>query len=199
MANTTSPLSFEIDAVLAQRLEDLRAKLGHCPISTVVDYALEQFNFESIQLPRGGERRQLSVRLDDGKRTQLDKLSRAEKVSMAYLIRLALESLIEETSKKTALSKVQKDVASTAAAAPRKAAKKAGAKKAAKKAGAKKAVAKKATKKAAAKKTAKKATKKVAKKAVKKAAKKAGAKKAVAKKATKKAAKKAGKKAARKK
>lgn len=209
-----SPLSFEIEETLYQQLLALQKKSKGVPVSFLVEYALKNHDVSKV-MPRRGVRRQLSVRLPDSMRKQLEKNSRAKKVSMALLIRDALEALVQtppagdaltqakETMPPSKKSAKKASVKKAAKKATKKTARKGAVKKAVKKAAAKKAVAKKAAKKAVAKKAAKKATKKAVKKAgAKKAAKKAVAKKAT-KKATKKAvakkaAKKAGKKAARK-
>ncbi|NBD38564.1 MAG: CopG family transcriptional regulator [Verrucomicrobia bacterium] len=196
----TTPLSFEIDADLADSLEKLRRQLGNVSISKLIDHAIERFDYKKISRKAGGERKQLSVRLSDDKRGVLDKLSKSEKVSMAYLIRHALESLMDSAQKKTVQAQLKKALAS---AAPPPAKKTAGKKRAAKKAGTKKKAAgkKRAAKKAATKKRpAKKAAtkKRPAKKAAtkKRPAKKAATKKRAVKKAATK--KRPAKKAARK-
>jgi predicted transcriptional regulator len=185
-----SPLSFEIDAHLHSAVSDLRSQLGDCPLSAVVVYALENFDFEKLELNAGGDRHQVSVRLDTGLRKRLQRISKSEKISTAYLIRLALEELLDAARHKQVLTKIKNDMSATKTAPAKKApAKKAVAKKApAKKAAAPKAPAKKAVvKKAPAKKVAVKkapAKKVAAKKAPKAlAAPKAPAKKAAVKKA----------------
>lgn len=194
-----TPLSFEIDEALSASLEGLRKKLGNVPVSQLIDYAIGSYDFAELDAMAGGERRQLSVRLVDEKRNVLNQVSKSQKVSMAYLIRIALEALVEKGSKKTGLAELKRGMTEVEAKVPaKKAAKKAAKKvaaKVAKKAVAKKAAAKKAVKKAAAKKVTKKAP---VKKAAKKAVKKVPAKKA-AKKAVKKGAKKAAQKSSRKK
>lgn len=217
-ATTGSPLSFEIEDSLYQQLLAVQKQTGGTPVSVLVEYALKNHDVSKVA-PRRGARRQLSVRLPDAMRNELEKHSRAKKVSMALLIREALEALVQappagdaltqakeamppskKSARKASAKKAAKKATKKAArkGAVKKAVKKAAAKKAAKKAGKK--AAKKVTKKAgkkAAKKAGRKAARKAGKKAAKKATKKAGKK--AAKKATKKAAKKAGKKAARKK
>jgi hypothetical protein len=159
---TTTPLSFEIDADLSAKLNELRKTLGDVSFSAIIDHAIAAFDFEKIARSAGGDRRQLSVRLANDKRDSLAKLSKAEKVSIASLIRIALAALVDSAAKKT----VQKEL--KAALAPKSVEKKTVvAKKTTKKASAKKAVKKAAVKKAA-------VAKKVAKKAV---VKKAAAKK----------------------
>lgn len=190
-----TPLSFEIDEALSASLEGLRKKLGNVPVSQLIDYAIGSYDFAELDAMAGGERRQLSVRLVDEKRNVLNQVSKSQKVSMAYLIRIALEALVEKGSKKTGLAELKRGMPEVEAKVPAKKAAKKVAAKVAKKAVAKKAAAKKAVKKAAAKKVTKKAP---VKKAAKKAVKKVPAKKA-AKKAVKKGAKKAAQKSSRKK
>lgn len=187
MANNkmkTTPLSFEIDSHLAESLEKLQKQLGNVSVSKLIDQAVARFDYRSLSRQAGGERRQLSVRLSDDKRSVLDKHAKSEKVSMAFLIRKALEEMLESAKKKTVQADLRKALEAARPvkkAAPVKAVKKAAGKKAIKKA-AKKAAGKKSAGK---KVTAKKATTKKgpAKKAVKKAVKKAAVKKAAAKKA----------------
>jgi len=193
MSNATTPLSFEIDIEIAKGLESLKRKVGGASFSKLIDYALESYSYDKVSRSSGGERRQLSVRLSDDKRKALEKISKSEKVSMAYLIRLALEALLEDSKKKTKLTQIEKAMPKKKSAA-KKTAKKAPRKRVAKKA------AKKATKKVASKKTAKKTVKKkTAKKAAKKVSKKKAAKKTTKKAARKSTAKKAAKKAPKKK
>ncbi len=193
-ATTGSPLSFEIEDSLYQQLLAVQKQTGGTPVSVLVEYALKNHDMSKVA-PRRGARRQLSVRMPDAVRKELEKHSRAKKVSMALLIREALEALVQAPPAGDALTQAKEAMPPS-----KKSARKASAKKAAKKAtkkAARKGAVKKAVKKAAAKKAGKKAAKKAGKKAAKKVTKKAG-KKAAAKKAGKKAAKKAGKKAAKK-
>ncbi|MEX0331327.1 MAG: hypothetical protein AB3N64_07900, partial [Puniceicoccaceae bacterium] len=94
MKSKTTPLSFEIDAELAASLEKLRTQLGGVSFSKLIDYAIEQFDYKKVSRKASGKRRQLSVRLADAKRTSLERISKSEKASMAYLIRMALEALM---------------------------------------------------------------------------------------------------------
>jgi hypothetical protein len=125
MTIKTTPLSFEIDADLASQLEKLRKDLGGVSFSKLIDYAIDSFDYKKIARKSGGKRRQLSVRLADDKRGSLEGVSKSEKVSMAYLIRMALESLMESANKKT----VQKELKMALAPKNAKPAKKAAAKK----------------------------------------------------------------------
>jgi predicted transcriptional regulator len=126
----TTPLSFEIDAELASGLDRLRKEVGGVSFSKLIDYAIESFDYSKVARKAGGKRRQLSVRLSDTKRGSLDKLSRSEKVSMAYLIRMALEAMMASASKKTVQAAIKSALATEA---PVKKAAKKPAKKAAKK------------------------------------------------------------------
>ena len=108
----TTPLSFEIDADLAANLDKLRKSIGDVSFSKLIDYAIDQFDYKKVSSKAGGKRRQLSVRLADTKRGALDKISKSEKVSMAYLIRMALESLMESASKKTVQKELKMALAS---------------------------------------------------------------------------------------
>ena len=177
MKTKTTPLSFEIDAELAANLEKLRTLLGGVSFSKLIDHAIEQFDYKKVSRKTSGKRRQLSVRLADKKRTALERISKSEKASMAYLIRMALESLTESATKKNVQKELKMALASKKAKPAKKAAAKKRARKAVKKTVAKKTVAKKKVVKKAAKKPAAK------KKVVKKAAKKPAAKKKAAKKA----------------
>jgi len=202
------PLSFEIDEASAVRLEDLRKRLGNCSLSTLVEHAVASCDYASIQ-SKGSERKQISVRLPVHDRARLEAIAKSERVSMAWLIRHALDALASTplsgpklNSLKNAIAQMRSErkTTTTQEEMPTTAAKKTAAKAAKKKVAASKAAVKKAVKKAAAKKApAKKvATKKVA---AKKVAKKTPAKKAVKKVATKKVAvkKAAAKKVAKKK
>jgi hypothetical protein len=208
----SAPLSFEIDERLLEALEALCKRLGGCSLSTLIDTAIANCDYGSMASGPTGKRHQLSVRLHPDKRAMLEKISRSEKVSMAHLLRKALEDLVGAARHKRVLTHIKQDMAvKKTVKAP---AKKAPAKKAAKKAPAKKAPAKKAPAKKAVKKVVKKAKaakapvkkavkkaapKKAAKPAAKKPAKKAAVKKAPAKTAAKKVVKKAAKKVAKKK
>ncbi|MCC5839826.1 MAG: hypothetical protein JJT96_06860 [Opitutales bacterium] len=209
-SSSGSPLAFEVDGAIYADLVSLESRLGLKSLSAVVAHALSQYDFSKVQAA-SSDNRQMSVRVTDELRKELLKHSRANKVSVAYLIRAALNAFVTNPPDGGSLTPGQpamaKKKSATKKAAAKKAVKKVAAKKAVKKVAAKKAVkkvaAKKAVKKVAVKKiAAKKAVKKVAAKKV--AAKKAVVKKVVAKKAVKKAAaktvaKKAVKKAAVKK
>ena len=196
-SETTSPLTFDLQQELLDKLKQLQKKVGARSLSEVVRYAVSVFDSSDVNL-KISSHRQISVRLSSELRQRLTRLSKQKKVSVGELLRAALESLPAELSdfnpqqtmpkKKTTTKKATKKIAKKAPA------KKAVKKKVAPKKATKKTVAKKAAPK---KKAVKKAVKKVAKKVVKKAAPK---KKAVKKKTVKKAApKKAVKKAAPKK
>lgn len=197
-SSSGSPLAFEVDDVTYATLENLESRLGLKSLSAVVAHALSEYDFSKTSAS-SSNRRQLSVRVPNDLRKELLKHSRANKVSMAHLIRAALDAFVtnlpdggsltpgqpamakkKPATKKTVAKKAVKKVAAKTAV------KKVAAKKAVKKAAVKKVVAKKAVKKVAAKKAVKKVA---AKKAVKKVAVKAAAKKAVKKVAAKKAKK----------
>lgn len=188
MSVTQTPLSFEISAELASQLEKLRKQVGGVSIAKVVHLAIDRYDFKQPSSGGSGERRQLSVRLDSAKRESLENLSKANKVSMAHLVRKALESLLGSPNAVNLISQQQTEGAAAPAKASRRWLKTTGTSAVKKKpvnktpvskTAAKKAVVKKsATPKAPAKKSA--APKAPAKKAV---AAKAPAKKAVAAKA----------------
>ncbi len=219
-AKFSSPLTFEIDELSYQQLEDVVRRSGARNLSQVIRLALGGYDFSRFKRETEPTR-QMSVRLDEDLRDRLEQVASRHHASFGEVLRAALGALskkpltevvreIEKTnmakkpSSKRAVKKTvkkaaaKKKVAKKAARKPvKKTAKKAVAKKAVKKTPAKKAAKKTARK--AAKKTARKAVKKVAVKSAKKAVRKA-AKKAVKKApARKKTAKKAVKKAARKK
>ncbi len=196
-SETSSPLTFDLQQDLLDKLKRLQKKVGARSLSEVVRHAVSVFDSSDLDL-KTSSHRQISVRLSSELRQRLVRLSKQKKVSVGELLRAALDSLPAELSdfnlkqtmpkKKTTTKKAAKKVVKKAPAkkavkkkvAPKKAAKKTVAKKAAPK--------KKAVKKAAPKKAAPK------KKAVKKAApKKAVKKKTVKKKAgTKRGVKEAG-------
>ncbi|MDG1302357.1 MAG: CopG family transcriptional regulator, partial [Opitutae bacterium] len=187
-SETTSPLTFDLQQDLLDKLKHLQEKVGARSLSEIVRYAVSVFDFSDIDL-KASVHRQISVRLSSELRQQLTRLSQQKQVSVGELLRAALESLPPELSdfnpkktmpkKKTTTKKATKKIAQKAPA------KKAVKKKVAPKKATKKTVAKKAAPK---KKVVKKAIKKVAKKVVKKAAPKKAVKKAAPKKAVKKAA-----------
>jgi len=205
-SETTSPLTFDLQQDLLNKLKQVQQTVGARSLSEVVRYAVSVFDPSGLDL-KPLSHRQISVRLSSELRERLVRLSKQQKVSVGELLRAALDSLPTELSdfnlkqtmpkkksipKKKAAKKVAKKapVKKTVKKAVKKAApkKKVAAKKAVKKA------AKKVAKKAPAKKTVKKAVKKAAPKkkvAAKKAAKKAPAKKVLKKAVKKKAVKKA--------
>lgn len=189
-SSSGTPLAFEISDSTYAALQNLAASQGLNSLSAVIAHALSQCDLAAIQAD-ASSKRQLSVRVPDDLRKELQKHSRANKVSMAYLIRAALDAYVTNLPQGSSLTPGQPAMAKKKPAskktAAKKAVKKVAAKKAVKKVAAKKAVAKKAVKKVAAKKAVKKvAAKKVAaKKAVKKVAAKKAVKKAAAKKAKK--------------
>ncbi|MCH8475968.1 MAG: hypothetical protein LAT55_12165 [Opitutales bacterium] len=211
---SSSPLTFNIEDSLLQKLNRLQKEFSLGSKSNLIRSALAKFDSSTY---KGGDKtpqKQISVRLEEPLKKKLLSLSKKRKVSLGKILRDVLSDLSGETlasftptpkttkktvtakktssKKKTAARKtVRKSVAkkATKKVAAKKAVKKAVAKKAAKKAPAKKATAKKvAAKKATKKVAAKKATKKVARKAVKKTAAKKAVKKTAAKKAVKKTA-----------
>ena len=195
-SETTSPLTFDLQQDLLNKLKQVQKKIGARSLSEVVRYAVSVFDSSGLDL-KTSSHRQISVRLSPELRQRLVRLSKQKKVSVAELLRVALDSLPAELSdfnlkqtmpkKKTITKKVAKKITNKAPA--KKAIKKKVALKKAVKKTVKKAVPKKAVKKAAPNKAVKKAAPK--KKAVKKAAPNKAVKKAAPK---KKAAKKKAKK-----
>ena len=173
----TSPLTFDLQQDLLEKLKKLQHRTGARSLSEVVRYAISVLNVAEMDLG-SSTRQQISVRLSDDLRQRLVRLSKQKKVSLGELLRAALDSLPSELPDFNPETTMPKKKATK---------KKVATKKVAKKAPAKKAVKKKVAAKKPVKKVAKKAAKKkVAKKAVKKAVKKKVAKKAAKKKAAKK-------------
>ena len=172
-SGTTSPLTFDLQQELLDKLKQLQKKVGARSLSEVVRYAVSVFDSSDINL-KISPHRQISVRLSSELRQRLTRLSKQKKVSVGELLRAALESLPAELSDFNPQQTMPKKKTTTKKAT----------KKIAKKAPAKKAVKKKAVKKAAPKKAVKKKT--VKKAAPKKAVKKKTVKKAAPKKAVKK-------------
>ena len=198
-SETTSPLTFDLQQDLLNKLKQVQKEVGARSLSEVVRYAVSVFDSSGLDL-KPSSHQQISVRLSSDLRQRLVRLSKQKKVSVGELLRAALDSLPTELSDFNLKQTMPKKKTTTKKKVAKKVAKKAPAKKAVKKA-VKKAAPKK--KVAAKKKAVKKAApKKVVKKAVKKAAPKkkvAAKKKAVKKAAPKKVVKKAVKKAAPKK
>ena len=184
-SNTASPLTFDLQQDLYEKLVEVQRQVGARSLSEVVRYAVSVLDSSKLDL-NPAEHRQISVRLSSELRTHLVLLSKKNKVSLGELLRAALDNMPTNPSTFNLENSMPKKKVTKKKVA-KKAVKKAPAKKAVKKKAAKKKVAKKAVKKAPAKKAAKK---KVAKKAVKKAAKKKVAKKAAKKNVVKKAVKK---------
>ncbi|MEZ7842939.1 MAG: hypothetical protein QMB33_02505, partial [Opitutales bacterium] len=177
-SETTSPLTFDLQQELLDKLKQLQKKVGARSLSEIVRYAVSIFDSSDIDL-KASVHRQISVRLSSELRQRLTRLSQQKQVSVGELLRAALESLPAELSDFNPKQTMPKKKITT-----KKATKKIAKKAPAKKAVNKKVAPKKATKKTVAKKAAPK------KKAVKKAVKKAAPKKAVKKAAPKKVAKK---------
>lgn len=174
----TSPLTFDLQQDLLEKLKKLQRFTGARSLSEVIRYAVRHLNVSDVDLGSKGHQ-QVSVRLSDQSRQHLIRLSKQKKVSLGELLRAALDSLPSELPDFNPEPTMPKKKAIKKKAAPKKVARKAPAKKTA----VQKRVAKKPVKKVASKKAAKKAAKKtLAKKAVQKKA----AKKKVAKKAKKK-------------
>ena len=196
-SDSTSPLTFDLQQDLYEKLVEVQNRVGANTLSEVIRYAVSLLEERNLK-PSPKTSRQVSVRVSQELRIRLERLSRRNKSSLGEILRVALDALPD------GLSAFHPETTTTTTM-PKKVTKKKAVKKAARKAPAKKAVKKKApAKKAVKKKAVKKAVKKKApaKKAVKKKAvkKKAPAKKAVKKKAVKKKAvkKKAAKKAVKK-
>ena len=201
-SETTSPLTFDLQQDLLNKLKQVQKEVGARSLSEVVRYAVSVFDSSGLDL-KPSSHQQISVRLSSDLRQRLVRLSKQKKVSVGELLRAALDSLPTELSDFNLKQTMPKKKTTTKKKVAKKVAKKAPAKKAVKKAVKKAAPKKKvAAKKKAVKKAVKKAApKKVVKKAVKKAAPKkkvAAKKKAVKKAAPKKAVKKAKKKAKKK-
>ena len=161
-SNTASPLTFDLQQDLYEKLVEVQRQVGARSLSEVVRYAVSVLDSSKLDL-NPAEHRQISVRLSSELRTHLVLLSKKNKVSLGELLRAALDNMPTNPSTFNLENTMPK-------------------KKVTKKKVAKKAV-KKAAKKSVKKKVAKKkVAKKAAKKAVKKPAKKKAAKKKVAKK-----------------
>lgn len=94
MASSTSPVSFEVEQPLWQRLQSLADHAGQMPISRLVETALHRLAAQP--LPEAPPpRRQMSVRLKPELRDVLDHLADEAGLSRSRLIREALESLVE--------------------------------------------------------------------------------------------------------
>jgi len=189
-----NPLTFDLPEVLLEKIVKAQEQCKAKSMSDLIRHALIHFNFETY-IPEKQEHKQISVRLPDDVRKQLQQVSKKKKVSIGELLRAALDSMpknLTTTPEKTMVTKKTTTKKTVKKAAPKKkAVKKTVAKKAVKKT-VKKAV-KKTVKKVASK--AKKAVKKTVKKAVKKAAPAKKTVKKVVKKAAPKTVKKAVKKA----
>ncbi|MDP0498842.1 MAG: ribbon-helix-helix domain-containing protein [Verrucomicrobiota bacterium JB022] len=94
MVSSSSPVSFEVEQPLWQRLQSLADHAGHLPISRLVETALNRLAAQP--LPEAPPpRRQMSVRLKPELRDVLDQLSEEAGLSRSRLIREALEALVE--------------------------------------------------------------------------------------------------------
>ncbi|MEN8733356.1 MAG: ribbon-helix-helix protein, CopG family, partial [Lentimonas sp.] len=152
-SETTSPLTFDLQQDLLDKLKKMQRKSGLRSISEVIRYAVSVFDSSSL-VKDTSSHRQISVRLSTDLRQRLLKLSKQKKVSVGEILRAALNSLPAKLSdvhpelimpkKKATTKKVAKKVTKKAPAK----------KKAVKKKVAKKAAPKKAVKKAAPKKKA---------------------------------------------
>jgi hypothetical protein len=195
-SETTSPLTFDLQQDLLDKLKQIQDTAGARSLSEVIRYAVSVMDVSALDLDQSTHR-QISVRLSSDLRKRLVNVSKRKKISIGELLRVALDALPLDLPSFDPNQMIPKK-GSTPKTKPKKSvAKKVAAKKAVKKVAAKKAVKKVAAKKAVKKVAAKKAVKKVAaKKAVKKVAAKKAVKKVAAKKAVKKVdAKKAAKKA----
>jgi|GEM_PF-3613145 len=94
MVTSSSPVSFEVEQPLWQRLQSLADHAGNLPISRLVETALHRMAAQP--LPEAPPpRRQMSVRLKPELREVLDQLSDEAGLSRSRLIREALEALVE--------------------------------------------------------------------------------------------------------
>ena len=96
-SETTSPLTFDLQQELLDKLKQLQKKVGARSLSEIVRYAVSVFDSSDIDL-KASVHRQISVRLSSELRQRLTRLSQQKQVSVGELLRAALESLPAELS-----------------------------------------------------------------------------------------------------
>ncbi|CAA6696815.1 Unannotated, partial [Lentimonas sp. CC19] len=138
-SETTSPLTFDLQQDLLNKLKQVQKKVGARSLSEVVRYAVSVFDSSGLDL-KPTSHRQISVRLSTELRGRLVRLSKQKKVSVGELLRAALDSLPTELSDFNLKQTMPKKKTTTKKKAAPKVVKKAPVKKAVKKAVKKKAV-----------------------------------------------------------
>jgi len=99
-----NPVTFELPLTLIDKIETSRAKRGLKSVSEVIRVALEQFDYGAFQVDRP-EHRQISVRLPDALKKNLQRQARIKRTSAGELLRAAIDSLPGSAAKVAAKKK----------------------------------------------------------------------------------------------
>lgn len=95
----SNPVTFELPVALIDKLESARARRGLGSSSEVIRIALEHFNYGSYEVKRE-DRRQISVRLPDALKKNLQRQARIKRTSAGELLRAAIDHLPATGAKK---------------------------------------------------------------------------------------------------
>ncbi len=95
----SNPVTFELPLALIEKIESARARRGLGSSSEVIRIALEHFNYGSFQVKRE-DRRQISVRLPDALKKNLQRQARLKRTSAGELLRAAIDHLPAGGAKK---------------------------------------------------------------------------------------------------
>lgn len=87
-----NPVTFELPLSLINKIEAARAKRGLGSVSEVIRIALENFNYSQFEVDRP-EHRQISVRLPDALKKNLQRQARLKRTSAGEILRAAVDSL----------------------------------------------------------------------------------------------------------
>jgi predicted CopG family antitoxin len=99
-----SPLTFDLPIELYESLVKLQESTGAGSVSEVIRMIIEGFDFAGIDAVRS-EHRQISVRIDSGKRKQLLKLAKQKRTSAGELLRQAIVGFKPATKTKKSAKK----------------------------------------------------------------------------------------------
>jgi Arc/MetJ-type ribon-helix-helix transcriptional regulator len=91
-STVANPVTFELPLTLIDKIEQARAKRGLKSVSEVIRVALEAFNYGAYQVDRP-EQRQISVRLPDALKKNLQRQARLKRTSAGELLRAAIDQL----------------------------------------------------------------------------------------------------------
>jgi len=93
MPPKTSPLTFELDKELIERLSEFKERTGSSSVSAVIRAALEEFDLDELKAS-APERAQVSVRLPSELRDELMTVAKTNEVPAGKIVRESVLSFL---------------------------------------------------------------------------------------------------------